>query len=46
LLYARVDLVCDAEGNPLLLELEVTEPCLFLDHAPDATRRLAAALQS
>jgi glutathione synthase/RimK-type ligase-like ATP-grasp enzyme len=46
LLYARVDLVCDAEGAPLLLELEVTEPCLFLGHAPGATRRLASALRS
>jgi glutathione synthase/RimK-type ligase-like ATP-grasp enzyme len=46
LLYARVDLVRDAEGNPALLELEVTEPCLFLGHAPAAARRMAAALQS
>lgn len=30
LLYARVDLVPDADGEPLLLELELAEPSLFL----------------
>jgi glutathione synthase/RimK-type ligase-like ATP-grasp enzyme len=43
LLYARVDLV-DGEDGPLVLELELTEPSLFLAHAPGAADRLAAAI--
>jgi hypothetical protein len=35
-LYARVDTVVDVNGEPILMELEVTEPFLFLEHAPDA----------
>lgn len=45
LLYARVDVVPGADGVPLLLELEVTEPSLFLDRAPSAADRLAAAIE-
>ncbi len=44
LLYARVDLVPDADGNPVLLELELTEPSLFFNHDPSAVDRLADAL--
>jgi biotin carboxylase len=43
LLYARVDLIRDAAGAPCLLELELTEPSLFLGHAPGAAQRLVAA---
>ena len=43
LLYARVDLIRDAAGAPCLLELELTEPSLFLRHAPGAAQRLVAA---
>jgi glutathione synthase/RimK-type ligase-like ATP-grasp enzyme len=43
-LYARVDVVNDAGGEPMLLELEVVEPRLFLDLAPGAAERLAAAV--
>jgi len=43
LLYARVDLIRDDAGHPALLELELTEPSLFLAHADGAARRLAAA---
>jgi hypothetical protein len=43
-LYARVDTVPDADGEPLLIELEVTEPYLFLVHAPPAADRFAAAV--
>lgn len=41
LLYARVDLVSDADGAPLVIELEVTEPALYLAQAPGAAERLA-----
>lgn len=30
LLYARVDLIPDADGRPTVIEIEVTEPSLFL----------------
>ncbi len=40
--YARVDLIADDAGRPLLLELELTEPSLFLRFADDgAADRLA-----
>ncbi|MCW2569297.1 MAG: hypothetical protein JWN54_3394 [Mycobacterium sp.] len=42
--YARVDLVPGPDGTPLLLELELTEPYLFLEDAPGATDRLADVL--
>jgi glutathione synthase/RimK-type ligase-like ATP-grasp enzyme len=41
LLYARVDLVPDGAGAPLLLEIELTEPSLFLATAPGAPERFA-----
>lgn len=43
-LYARVDLLRDADGSPRLLELELTEPSLFLPFSEGAADRLAAAL--
>lgn len=42
-LYARVDLVQTTAG-PVLMELELIEPDLFLAHAPNAAHRLAGAL--
>lgn len=45
-LYARVDLVGGDDGRPLLLELELTEPYLFLDHAETATRTFADAIRA
>jgi hypothetical protein len=33
--YARVDLVADGHGGYALMELELIEPQLFLEHAPD-----------
>ena len=36
LLYARVDLVDGPDGAPLLLELELAEPSMFLPQAPPA----------
>jgi hypothetical protein len=44
LVYARVDLLRDADGAPRLLELELTEPSLFLSWAPGAAQRFATAL--
>jgi glutathione synthase/RimK-type ligase-like ATP-grasp enzyme len=41
LLYARVDVVPGADGAPLVLELELTEPSVFLLHAPGAADRFA-----
>ena len=42
LTYARVDLLPGPDGAPLLLEVELTEPSLFLAYAPDdALARLA-----
>jgi len=40
-LYARIDLLHDADGAPAVLELELTEPSLFLAHAPGAAEAFA-----
>ena len=42
--YARVDLVPGANGEPLVIELELTEPSLFLGTAPGSAQRLARHL--
>jgi glutathione synthase/RimK-type ligase-like ATP-grasp enzyme len=44
LLYARVDLVPGPGGAPLVIELELLEPSLFLASAPGAADRLAGAI--
>lgn len=41
LLYARVDLL----PGPVLIELEVTEPALFLQHGPGSVQRFARAVR-
>jgi hypothetical protein len=43
-LYARIDLVRDAAGRPVVMELELTEPSLFLPQVPDAAARLVSAV--
>lgn len=43
-LYARVDLVHADDGQPLVIELEVVEPSLFLGMHPRAAHRFADAL--
>jgi hypothetical protein len=43
-LYARVDLVRDEEGELCLMELELIEPSLFLEQAPQVVERLAEAI--
>jgi glutathione synthase/RimK-type ligase-like ATP-grasp enzyme len=45
-LYARIDLVDDADGNPVVLELELTEPSLFLPQAHDAAANLVRAVEA
>ncbi|GAA2800350.1 ATP-grasp domain-containing protein [Nonomuraea dietziae] len=44
LLYARVDLVRLPDGRPVLIELELTEPYLFLSHSEAAVGNLTRAL--
>ncbi|WP_431883374.1 ATP-grasp domain-containing protein [Micromonospora gifhornensis] len=46
LLYARVDLIPGPDGTPVLVELELTEPSLFLGYAPGAPDRLAEAIHT
>lgn len=45
LLYARVDVARGADGRPLVMELELIEPSLFLVQHPPALERLAAAIE-
>ncbi len=45
LLYARVDLIRDLEGRWALMELELIEPYLFLDEAPDGGAAFVDALE-
>jgi glutathione synthase/RimK-type ligase-like ATP-grasp enzyme len=44
--YARVDLAIGRCGHPVLMELELVEPSLFLDRAPSAAERLLDAVAS
>ncbi|MFG3645148.1 RimK family alpha-L-glutamate ligase [Micromonospora sp. NPDC047762] len=44
LLYARVDLIPGPDGEPVLVELELTEPSLFIGYADGAPERLATAI--
>ena len=44
LLYARVDLAPGPDGEPMLMELELTEPSLFLLSSPGAADRCATAV--
>jgi Prokaryotic glutathione synthetase, ATP-grasp domain len=43
LLYVRIDWLIQ-RGEPVLIELEAVEPCLFFRHGPQAAERLAAAI--
>lgn len=42
--YARVDIIPDNDGRLLIMELELIEPALFLDHAPDGGRAFVNAV--
>jgi len=44
LLYARVDVLRDDAGAPVILEVELVEPSLFLDYAPTCASVLADAI--
>ena len=44
LAYARVDLIRDARGEPVVLELELAEPSLFFANAPGSADRFARSL--
>jgi hypothetical protein len=44
MLYARVDLVVGRDGEPLVMELELTEPSLFLNTTATAAPAFAAAI--
>ncbi|MEV4721930.1 hypothetical protein AB0J94_32490 [Micromonospora noduli] len=44
LLYARVDLIPGPDGEPVLVELELTEPSLFIGYADGAPDRFATAI--
>jgi glutathione synthase/RimK-type ligase-like ATP-grasp enzyme len=46
LTYARIDLVEDADGAPLLLELELTEPSLFFMDDAGRLSQFAAAVRN
>jgi hypothetical protein len=45
-LYARIDLIPDSAGQPVISELELVEPHLYLGHAFGAAQRLAKAVHS
>jgi len=44
--YARVDIVVGNDGALQIIELELIEPALFLEHAPDNGRSFAEAILS
>ena len=44
LLYARVDICRDADGAPVLMELELVEPDLYLQHDPGRGSAFAGAV--
>lgn len=45
ILYARVDLARDAAGQPMVMELELIEPSLYLTRCPRALDRFVAAIR-
>lgn len=44
LAYARIDVAASADGSPLLMELEIVEPSLYLPAAPEGASMLADAV--
>ena len=45
-IYARIDMVPDDDGVLRIMELELIEPALFLDHAPDGGAAFTQAILS
>jgi hypothetical protein len=45
LAYARVDVARDERGAPMIMELELIEPSLFLRQNPRALERLALGMR-
>jgi hypothetical protein len=43
-LYARIDIAADADGRPVLMELEAIEPCLYFAKSPGSAERFARAV--
>ena len=43
-LYARVDLIRDQQGDPVVLELELIEPSLFFPYSAGSAEKFAAAV--
>jgi O-ureido-D-serine cyclo-ligase len=46
LAYARVDLIRAADGSPVLLELELTEPSLFFPYGDGSADRFASTIKA
>jgi glutathione synthase/RimK-type ligase-like ATP-grasp enzyme len=44
LLYARIDVARDEKGRPMIMELELIEPSLFLQQSEEALNRFANAV--
>jgi glutathione synthase/RimK-type ligase-like ATP-grasp enzyme len=44
--YARVDIIPDDDGVLRIMELELVEPALFLDHAPDGGAAFVGSILS
>lgn len=44
--YARVDMIDSGDGTMRIMELELIEPALWLQHAPDKGAALAAAIEA
>ena len=44
--YARVDMVPDGDGVQRIMELELIEPALFLDHSPHAGKAFSRSILS
>ena len=42
--YARVDIVADDDGTLKIMELELIEPALFLEHSPDGGEAFSRAI--
>ncbi|HWD51682.1 MAG TPA: hypothetical protein VG412_04725 [Acidimicrobiales bacterium] len=43
--YARVDVIDDFDGHPVVLEVELIEPAFYLTHGVDAPERFADVLR-